>query len=41
MLFLSGHDTSLYRKIVEEDDFFYEGDDKVVIEKFYKICVEE
>ena len=30
----------LYDKIVMEDDFFYEENDEVVLEKFYKLCVE-
>ncbi len=31
----------LYDKIVMEDDFFYEEDDEIALEKFYKICVED
>ena len=31
----------LYDKIVKEDDFYYEEDDELVLEKFYKICVED
>ncbi len=31
----------LYDKIVKEDDFYYEENDEVALQKFYKLCVEE
>ena len=42
MVFLANYEDNryLYNKIVEEDDFFYEVDDEIAIEKFYKICVD-